>query len=101
MPEDVIDHPTNPQIHIAVLTCSLDHGGSDNRNPQNIGLHLQEEIVGAHPAVDLQTLQSDAAVAVHRLQKLFRLETHGLQSRATNVRLYVRCRGGNNERNRQ
>src|ERR671931_885211 len=45
----------------------LGHRGPDDRDAEDVGLELHEQVVADHAAVDLQRLQVDARVLVHRL----------------------------------
>src|SRR3954469_10858228 len=63
----------------------LGHDRPDDRHAEEVGLELHEQVVLDHAAVDLERLEVDARVLVHRLDDLAALEGRGLQGRAGDV----------------
>src|SRR5919197_4331124 len=63
----------------------LGHRGPDDRHAEDVGLELHEQVVADHAAIDLQRLELDARVLVHRLDDLAALVGRGLQRRAGDV----------------
>src|SRR5262249_52070383 len=65
--------------------CRLGDDRPDDRNAEQIGLELHQQVVGDHAAVDLQRLELDARVLLHRLDDLAALVGGGLERRAGDV----------------
>src|SRR3954465_399782 len=63
----------------------LRHDGPDDRHAEQVGLELHEQLVLHHAAVDLQRLEIDARVLVHRLDDLTALVRRGLERRPRDV----------------
>ena len=60
----------------------LGHGGPHDRQPQHVGLDLEQQLVRGHAAVDAQLGQRDARVGDHGLHQLARRIGGRLERRA-------------------
>ena len=76
----------------------LDHGRPHDRQPENVGLDLQQQLVGGHAAVDAQRRQLDTGIRDHRVDQLARRVRGRVERGAREVRLRVEAASGRRSR---